>query len=177
MKITPFTRQEMIDCIEGRPVRRPALAIGTWIHPDLLSEDKQQRYARLMEEYPCDMEAFYIKNRLPSDNPETDSAGATSKTPIPTSAGPDPLEWMKKMPSPGKSTIRYPRTSRTPPVWTSLKAGPGRRPLPHGLALLRPLEPHLGIPGHDKLPHGSLYRPRTGQTHQRPHHALVQGSH
>ena len=61
MKTVPFTRQEMIDCIEGRPTRRPAVAIGTWIHLDQLSEDKQRRLEKLYADYPFDMEAFYIK--------------------------------------------------------------------------------------------------------------------
>ncbi len=61
MKTVPFTRQEMIDCIEGRPMRRPAVAIGTWIHLDQLSEDKQRRLEKLYADYPFDMEAFYIK--------------------------------------------------------------------------------------------------------------------
>lgn len=61
MKTVPFTRQEMIDCIEGRPTRRPAVAIGTWIHLDQLSEDKQRHLEKLYADYPFDMEAFYIK--------------------------------------------------------------------------------------------------------------------
>lgn len=61
MKYKPFTRQQMIDCIEGRGAPRPGVAIGTWIHLDLLSKDKQEVLKELFKKYPEDMQEFYVK--------------------------------------------------------------------------------------------------------------------
>lgn len=59
--IKPFTRQEMIDLIEGRGSSRPAVAIGTWIHPDILAPEKQEVLKKLYAKYPADMVEFYVK--------------------------------------------------------------------------------------------------------------------
>lgn len=61
MKYKPFTRQQMIDCIEGKGAPRPGVAIGTWIHLDLLSKDKQEVLKELFKKYPEDMQEFYVK--------------------------------------------------------------------------------------------------------------------
>lgn len=60
VKYKPFTRQQMIDCIEGRGSHRPGVAFGTWVHLDLLSEDKQEVLKQVYEEYPEDMQEFYV---------------------------------------------------------------------------------------------------------------------
>ena len=60
-KIKPFTRQEMIDCIEGRGSYRPGVAIGTWIHMNLLSIDKQEKLQQILDKYPSDFQEFYVK--------------------------------------------------------------------------------------------------------------------
>lgn len=61
MEYKPFTRQQMIDCIEGKGAPRPGVAIGTWIHLDLLSKDKQDVLKELFKKYPEDMQEFYVK--------------------------------------------------------------------------------------------------------------------
>ena len=43
-KYLPLTREEMVDMIEGRPVRRPAVAMGSWIQPEIISKEKQIIY-------------------------------------------------------------------------------------------------------------------------------------
>lgn len=59
--IKPFTREEMIDCIEGRGSSRPGVAIGTWIHLDELAQDKQEKLIATYEKFPSDFQEFYIK--------------------------------------------------------------------------------------------------------------------
>ena len=61
-KYLPLTREEMIDMIEGRVVRRPAIAMGSWIQPELLAKEKQLVYKeKILDVYPEDMQQFYIK--------------------------------------------------------------------------------------------------------------------
>ena len=61
-KYLPLTREEMIDMVEGRKVRRPAVAMGSWIQPSIISEAKQKIYKeKVLHVYPEDMQQFYIK--------------------------------------------------------------------------------------------------------------------
>ncbi len=60
-KVQPLTRQEMIDLIEGNGAKRPAVAIATWIHNNILSEEKGVIIDKLREDYPDDMQVFYLK--------------------------------------------------------------------------------------------------------------------
>lgn len=61
-KYLPLTRKEMMDMIAGKPVRRPAIAMGSWIQPAILSKEKQIIYKeKILDVYPEDIVQFYIK--------------------------------------------------------------------------------------------------------------------
>lgn len=60
-KDAPLTRQEVIDLIEGNGVRRVGVALGNWLHPDELGDEKQDAIAKMYEEYPDDIQLFYLK--------------------------------------------------------------------------------------------------------------------
>lgn len=60
-KYLPLSREEMISLIEGKGVRRVAIATGNWLHIDELGEEKQPVLTQLLKEYPEDMQVFYLK--------------------------------------------------------------------------------------------------------------------
>lgn len=60
-KYQPLSRQEMIDLIEGRGSKRVGIACGTWLHIDELSKEKRPILEKLLEDYPEDMQEFYVK--------------------------------------------------------------------------------------------------------------------
>ena len=60
-KYQPLMREEMISLVEGKGARRPAIACGHWLHIDLLHEEDQPKVEKLLEEYPEDMQVFYLK--------------------------------------------------------------------------------------------------------------------
>lgn len=60
-KYLPLDREEIKSLIEGKGVRRPAVAFGTWLHIDEMSEEKRPALRQMMKEYPDDMQVYYIK--------------------------------------------------------------------------------------------------------------------
>lgn len=60
-KYKPLTREEMKSLIAGNGVRRPAIAMGHWMHIDEMKEEDQPVIEKLFEEYPEDVVVFYVK--------------------------------------------------------------------------------------------------------------------
>jgi len=60
-KYQPFSRQEMIDLIEGRGAKRVAVACGNWLQKQELSPEKGPIIDDLYEKYPEDISIFYLK--------------------------------------------------------------------------------------------------------------------
>lgn len=60
-KFEPLTREEVKSLIEGKGVRRPAIAMGHWVHIDEMNPEDQPVIEQLFEEYPEDVVVFYVK--------------------------------------------------------------------------------------------------------------------
>jgi uroporphyrinogen decarboxylase len=60
-KVLPLTREQMIDLIEGRYLGRPAVVNeGHWLHIDELDPSKHEVLNQLVQDYPCDVQPFYV---------------------------------------------------------------------------------------------------------------------